>query len=166
MILPPEALEFYGNNDWFFDSRPFPSFVQFGEAWEFGGPARWLIPVANDAEPIVHTFSDGDTAPLSTGLRFDDFVLKCKLYDPAAHVIHPNAAAKAAAEIIIPEVKFENATLQQAVDMLNELAKVHDPREIGITIDLTPAALKQTEIIRTLAPKEIKLSELVRTVAI
>jgi hypothetical protein len=166
MILPTEALEFYGNNDWFFADRPFPSFVQFGEAWEFGGPARWLIPVANDAEPIVHTFSDGDTAPLSTGLRFDDFVLKCKLYDAAAHVIIPNEAARAAAEIIIPEVKFENTTLQQAVDMLNELAKVHDPREIGITIEVTPAALEQTEVILDIAPKENNLSELVRSVAL
>jgi hypothetical protein len=76
MILSPQSQLENCEHDYFYASEFFPDWLQFGEAILFGGPSRWLIPADDYAEPIVHTFADGDTCPRSLDLRFDDFLLK------------------------------------------------------------------------------------------
>jgi hypothetical protein len=76
MILGPESLLELCEHDYFFTDGFFPDWLQFGEIISWGDPSRWLIPADPSAEPIVHTFSDGDTCPRSLNLRFDDFLLQ------------------------------------------------------------------------------------------
>jgi hypothetical protein len=75
MILGPEPTIYYSKQDYFFVDDDYRQWLQFAEAIHFGGPSRWLIPADESAEPIVHTFSDGDAGPRSLDIRFDDFLL-------------------------------------------------------------------------------------------
>lgn len=143
-ILSPEALKFYSREDYFFDGDSFPQWFQFGEAFKFGGPDRWLISMDETVEPIVYRFSSGDTEPISTGRRFDDFLLTASVVDPNARSDSARPKRSPAQEavlnklesIVIPVVAFEETSVAAAVEKLNALAKEYDPEKQGIRIEL------------------------------
>jgi hypothetical protein len=165
MILPPDALKAYSAQDYFFVDAFYLQWLQFGEAFHFGGPGRWLIPSDESVAPIVHSFSDGDAGPISTNLLFDDFILAASLERPREKRVPGAARIKQQLEkILIPKALFEKATVTSAFENIRRLAKEHDPLKEGIEIELTPSVQKCPRLI-TFSVENETLRELVLIVA-
>jgi hypothetical protein len=75
----------------------------------------------------------------------------------------PKAIIKRAAQIIIPNVEFKQASLAEAIDFLRAKSKQVDPQKQGVNIILNPQA-KLSNAKLTLDLKDIPLTEAMRYV--
>ncbi|HEY8966963.1 MAG TPA: hypothetical protein VIM58_10990, partial [Candidatus Methylacidiphilales bacterium] len=102
---------------------------------------KWNLPVQN---LVAARTSDPNGGPI---IRSNDFKITQKLKS-----------------IVIPQLELSDATLQNAVDFLNDKVRQIDPEHTGVNFISRPEALRQAKPI-TLSLRNIPLGEAIRYIA-